>query len=1649
VVQEEGENRAGEMIRRLSLLSLLLGGVIQLSAQVPNASFEQWSDGNPVGWRTSNNPPQLITVKRITDAREGSAAVRGEVVKAFGMLPVPPALTSGNDDADGFPVEKRYAFFRGYYQFTSVGGDQMLVTIAMLKNGETIGGGLIYLSAQNTYAPFNIPITYTTKEIPDAAIIAVVIMHPSVLTHEGSFFVVDDFRLCLDAAECGDAPVARQRIDGIVWGRGAPVANAVVVYKPIGKEFRGVPVSPFAPQDSVSVESDLQGRFSIPITFEAGKEPTATSPYHFTLSVHPTGQDTQRFLERTDRYLMTEESLLGLVVYLQPTVSVISGTVVSSLSDEPLPQMVVVVQDTSDRTYRAATLTGGDGRFRFEIDGGRTYRIELHNEMYEARTRHVFLNYNTERSVGAIAASRRQGRVDIYVGRRTYESNHVPLEGATIFVLDEANYQRYVDWKDSVVFSDDEPPVRAIRRLTTGVDGKASVTLEVHDSNFPNAPYYFVMRKARYNDAAANRTLPPNTTRSISFITESRRAIIYGTVRREDDLSPLSNAKVELVEKFRSGACVTLRETWTQSDGRFQFHDVPDASYCYLRVTHTSSVTSTAAQDLVVTPGAIIPIEISLPSANGSVQGTVTDDTGRPVYGVLLGYGDNSTTSDPSGAYLLRSLPPGRANLYALKDGYTVVTMTIDVRSRDTTRADVRLTPHRGDLILTVLTRINSSLVPLPGATVTVDGYGSRTTGNHGTVDFLNLPVDDHEVLIRGPQNQNYVERNTTVSVPNAVLRVNQVLEMGGSITGTVRDDSGEPKEGALVEVVGSPGTSTHTDAAGRYTLRGVAGMAVSSSGETSTVQVSGRSVNVSGLSFVRPVIKASLAGHRSSSQTVELSPGDNLTNVDFVIENLGFSQIFGFNVSIDDVNVSGNTKTVSGEIVDIPNTNNIVTLGAGVRLPFSNLQLDANTNRPRSNDFPLDVGSIPVRLHGVQATITGGGAGNVRVYYSNNVGSIRGDIEVKTRDIFMLLPASSWGNEVIPRPTSHTAGPCITSTGSNYATTPIRFANTPAQRSLWGFSVEPNFNTTEISSNGITIRGSIPLPGLSSFQLQKLWVDANGRVVADSVEIAVGTISLGVMRLTNSRVTLTPSGIVADGGLTFSGDLGGVQVSYSSLRIASDGRIVSANLSRPASSLSMSGISLENIPVPTLTSNQQGELLLRLSGDVRFPGQHFTQTLSISSLMIDQHGGIGPAGIAANTRLNFAGIVDLHVQRLEFSNDSRGRFTRLVGGFLFDIPAVSVQTGNLRFYQNGHFEVDRIGFSFDAGPASVAANLNWRSTRFSGDASLSVGGMFSVDAGIEYTNSTSWMVEIAADVNIPISPPALEITNVGGALAREGNAWIVRINGDLSGSGISTALALRCTLSVKAGGSGGPTIEGSGTLTAFGSLSVGEASLLLDFPRSHFIGNVSLSIPTALRSFVRASGRLDIDITPSSFFAGVTTDLTLLKIINGGGKFYIGHEHTCSLCPVTHLHTFDVLGHPQNRAITGIHVEASVWEQFNVAVVRGSMQVAGYFVCDWGTPTRPLQIAGGGKFYVSGTVDLEVVSATGSVTVEGAIAYSQGEMTINGRGTLFVEGCLLGECASANLSVDVQYTTSPPPMSPNLRVRVCHNTLGCGSITL
>ena len=55
---------------------------LTVSAQIPNAGFENWTGGNPDGWISNNVPGFIETITQSNNAHSGSYAVRGEVVIA-------------------------------------------------------------------------------------------------------------------------------------------------------------------------------------------------------------------------------------------------------------------------------------------------------------------------------------------------------------------------------------------------------------------------------------------------------------------------------------------------------------------------------------------------------------------------------------------------------------------------------------------------------------------------------------------------------------------------------------------------------------------------------------------------------------------------------------------------------------------------------------------------------------------------------------------------------------------------------------------------------------------------------------------------------------------------------------------------------------------------------------------------------------------------------------------------------------------------------------------------------------------------------------------------------------------------------------------------------------------------------------------------------------------------------------------------------------------------------------------------------------------------------------------------------------------------------------------------------------------------------
>jgi hypothetical protein len=181
----------------LLLISLFLFCcAIPSFAQIPNASFESWTNGNPDGWYTSNSAPTSVPVTRVSTAHSGTYAARGEVVPlsglpTFGLQPVLMPGTKGN----GFPYSQRPAALNGWYQFVPVAGsgDQLYVIATFTKAGQGVGATVGAIpTAATSYKQFSLATYFPGTDIPDTCQILIQIIGAGGQPKVGSYFIIDD-----------------------------------------------------------------------------------------------------------------------------------------------------------------------------------------------------------------------------------------------------------------------------------------------------------------------------------------------------------------------------------------------------------------------------------------------------------------------------------------------------------------------------------------------------------------------------------------------------------------------------------------------------------------------------------------------------------------------------------------------------------------------------------------------------------------------------------------------------------------------------------------------------------------------------------------------------------------------------------------------------------------------------------------------------------------------------------------------------------------------------------------------------------------------------------------------------------------------------------------------------------------------------------------------------------------------------------------------------------------------------------------------------------------------------------------------------------------------------------------------------------------
>lgn len=183
------------MNKKILLYQFLLALIIisaPIYAQILNNGFEQWNEGEPIDWITSNQWFSK-TVSQTANSHSGLSALKLQTL-SIGTFLI-PAIISAGTDGYGFPVSQRHGQLSLYYKFhKTVSTAYLYIAVGFKKNGETIGEEFISITeASDDFTALNIPIRYLSNEVPDSAVIVMQVSDQvSDTSASGSYAVIDD-----------------------------------------------------------------------------------------------------------------------------------------------------------------------------------------------------------------------------------------------------------------------------------------------------------------------------------------------------------------------------------------------------------------------------------------------------------------------------------------------------------------------------------------------------------------------------------------------------------------------------------------------------------------------------------------------------------------------------------------------------------------------------------------------------------------------------------------------------------------------------------------------------------------------------------------------------------------------------------------------------------------------------------------------------------------------------------------------------------------------------------------------------------------------------------------------------------------------------------------------------------------------------------------------------------------------------------------------------------------------------------------------------------------------------------------------------------------------------------------------------------------
>lgn len=205
-----------------------------------------------------------------------------------------------------------------------------------------------------------------------------------------------------------------------------------------------------------------------------------------------------------------------------------------------------------------------------------------------------------------------------------------------------------------------------------------------------------------------------------------------------------------------------------------------------------------------------------------AIFGQLHDDDGRELFNVTItltstaGFEPRTTATDDSGQFTFFEVPAGF--------DYTVTPLDNEVANFTPAQTgqlleDVSLNLTGKRKTYAIRGVVRDDVGPVEGASISLEGYDSKTTDASGAYDFENVLAGFDYMLSASDPEHTYAQGVRTIENLEHDVRVDFDATPHFVLSGRVADASGRGLLGVIVEMSGKQTAGTYTDADGRYSL--------------------------------------------------------------------------------------------------------------------------------------------------------------------------------------------------------------------------------------------------------------------------------------------------------------------------------------------------------------------------------------------------------------------------------------------------------------------------------------------------------------------------------------------------------------------------------------------------------------------------------------------------------------------------------------------------------------------------------------------------------------------------------------------------------------------------------------------------------------